>query len=245
MSDAPRPQQPDAPSPWSAQGAQQPAWGSPDAGAPAGPSWGQPGSPAAAPAPGAWGNPEAGAGTTPQGAPQQTWGNPSGAADAPPAYGPAGPATYPAPGGPSPVAVQEGPENVGMGIALSLLSIVIGAGLTIALAQVGFIASITAWAAAAAAVWLYTKGAGSGPRKGIVPLLVVVLVGVAVQFFALIGAALWKAYRGRGGSGGQWQFVLSNLFNPDAIGDYLINGVMLLVFAGLGIAGILRGLTRR
>lgn len=57
------------------------------------------------------------------------------------------------------------PEQVGKGLLLSLLAVVGGIALTVALWRLGFIASVTSFALAAGAVWLYAKGSGAGlPR---------------------------------------------------------------------------------
>lgn len=149
----------------------------------------------------------------------QSWGAPSAAA----------PAQPPAP-----------PENVVRGVLFSLGSLVVGATLAILFSWGGFIASISAIAAAYAALWLYVKGAGAAPRKGAIPLLVVLLVGIAVQFLAVVGFGVWRVSRGRGAS--QWQYVLSSMFNPAVWEGYALEGVMIVVFSLLGIFGTIRGL---
>ena len=62
-------------------------------------------------------------------------------------------------------------ENVGRGVLFSLLAIPVGVAAAVLIWQLGFIASITSFAIAAGAAWLYTRGAGAAPRAGLIPLI--------------------------------------------------------------------------
>jgi hypothetical protein len=112
--------------------------------------------------------------------------------------------------------------------------------------KLGFVASITSFLIAGAAGWLYVKGAGAVPRKGWLPLLVVILVGVAASFFAIVGADLVEYYNTPDGQSLGYpsvvDFVSSNLFNGDVLGSYGRDLAMFLLFAALGVFGTVRRL---
>jgi len=67
-------------------------------------------------------------------------------------------------------------------------AVVAGIVLTVVIWRLGFIASITSFALAGGAVFLYDKGAGTVPRKGLIPLVLLILAGVVASFFAVIGS---------------------------------------------------------
>ncbi len=228
----------------------------PPAGGPTpGPDYQGPAQPWAAPDQRTWGTPEPPA--QPWGPPAQqaqTWSTQPNQASQPP---PGQPWQAPAPGAQQPwqppaagspqwgpvtpnSSAPAPPENVGRGVLFSLGSLIVGAGLAILFSWGGFIASISAIAAAYAALWLYVKGAGAAPRKGAIPLLVVVLLGILAQFLAVVGFGVWRVSRGRGA--GQWQYVLSSMFNPAVWEGYALEGVMIVAFSLLGIFGTIRGL---
>lgn len=58
----------------------------------------------------------------------------------------------------------------------------------------GFIASITSFVMAAGAVFLYGLAAGAPARKGVVPLVLLVVAGVVATFFLLVGWDAARAY---------------------------------------------------
>lgn len=178
-------------------------------------------------------------------------------APAPQGYPAAGPQPYPAapqPGDPSasayrpidvppPVVI----ENVGRGLLFSLLAIVAGGAAAVALYQAGYIASITSLLMAGGAVWLYNKGAGSPPRKGIVPLVAIIVAGVIVTLFAILAFALYSEimaeYPGAP-SGDVWGLVMENLFYPPVWSAFAGDAAMFVVFAALGAFGTLFQLGR-
>lgn len=137
------------------------------------------------------------------------------------------------------------PENVGRGLLFSLGGVIAGIVLTVLVWQLGFLASITSFALAWLAVFLYTKGSGGGLRRGVIPLLALVLVGVLAAFLACIA---WDAYRywqehGLGGSAAE--FVIGATFDPAVLSQYGPQFLMFLLFAGLGVFSTLRGLVGR
>lgn len=167
---------------------------------------------------------------------------------APQAYPPAV-GQYPAADPAAPVAapVPVGPENVGRGVLFSLLAIVLGAVLAVVLYQLGFIASITSFAMAWAAGWLYTKGAGAPPRKGVVPLIVVIVVGVIVSLIAMPAWALYSGLAAQNpdaGFGEIMPYVLQLLPNPELWQAFGMNSLIFVAFAALGTFSTLRQLSR-
>ena len=145
----------------------------------------------------------------------------------------------------APAASVEPQERVVLGLLASLAAVLVGAVLTVVIWRAGYIASITSFVIAAGAVYLYSRVAGTAPRKGLVPLILVVALGVVVSFFAVVGSDLIDAYDqlGLAGSGlSKSDFVSDNLFNADLLGEYGKDMAMFAVFAVLGVFGTLRRL---
>lgn len=144
------------------------------------------------------------------------------------------------------MAVAAPVEIVSRGILWSLAAIPLGMLVAVAIWRLGFIASISSVVVAGAGMWLYSKGATTLPRKGIVPLVGVILVGVALSFFAIVASDIVDFYgtpEGKDlGYPSVWSMLSSNLFAPEVLGSYAKDLVMFVVFAGLGIFGTLRQL---
>ena len=85
-------------------------------------------------------------------------------------------------------------ERVALGLAAALVALLAGAGLTLAVWSFGFIASITSFIMAAGATFLYGVAAGAPPRRGVVPLVLLVVAGVVATFFLLVGYDAAQAY---------------------------------------------------
>ena len=135
-------------------------------------------------------------------------------------------------------------ERVSRGIAFSVGAIPVGMLAAVLIWKLGFVASISSFVLAAGAAFLYVKGAGAPPRKGLVPLVLVVLIGVAASFFAIVASDLVEYY---GTPQGQelgypsaYDFVTANIFNPDVLGTYGKDLAMFVLFATLGTFGTLR-----
>lgn len=144
-------------------------------------------------------------------------------------------------------AVPTGPENVGRGILFSLLGIVIGAVLAAVIYQWGFIASITSFAMAWAAGWLYAKGAGAPPRKGVVPLIVVIVFGVVLSLFAMLGWSLYSEFSAEfpgAAASDVLPVVLEYLFYPEVWQVFATDALIFVLFAALGTFSVLRQLGR-
>lgn len=137
-------------------------------------------------------------------------------------------------------------ENVGRGLLFSLAAIPLGVAAAVLIWQLGFIASITSFAIAAGAAWLYTRGAGSVPRVGLVPLIVVIVAGVVASFLAVVISDMVHFYNTPEGAELGWpsatSFVMGNLFAPEVLGTYGTDMAMFGVFAALGVFGTLRRL---
>ncbi|MCW5953568.1 MAG: hypothetical protein KIT69_15040 [Propionibacteriaceae bacterium] len=143
--------------------------------------------------------------------------------------------------------VEAAPENIGRGILFSLLAIVLGAVLAGLIYQMGFIASITSFAMAFAAVWLYAKGAGAPPRAGTWPLIGVIVVGVIVSLFTMVG---WRLYAELSAeypsvaAGEIVSYVFELLFNPEVWSFVATDALIFVAFAALGTFTTLRQLRR-
>lgn len=158
-----------------------------------------------------------------------------------------GPGDAPATAG-SPDGAPAGPqERVGLGLLASLLAVVAGVVLTVVVWRAGYIASITSFVIAIGAVYLYTAAAGSPPRKGLVPVILVVALGVVASFFAVVVSDLLDAYDTLGievqlpGLSKQ-EFVMDNVFNADLLAEYGKDMAMFGLFAVLGVFGTVRRL---
>jgi hypothetical protein len=126
--------------------------------------------------------------------------------------------------------------------------VIAGIALTVAIWQVGFVASITSFAMAAAAVWLYAKGAGSPPRKGVIPLVALVVVGVLISIPACIVsdgvAGVQEAFPGTS-LGESIEYTIALIQSePSVLSDYTFSIFMMVAFAALGVFSTLRGVAR-
>lgn len=144
-------------------------------------------------------------------------------------------------------AVSEPDENVGRGVLFSLAAIPLGVALTVGVWQLGFVASITTFALAAAAVWLYAKGAGRAPARGALAVVAVIVVGVVMSIVGVIAvdavSYLGQEYPGTA-FGDQVSFVLANLADGEVWQAYGVEIAMFVLFAALGTFGVIRQLGR-
>lgn len=149
-------------------------------------------------------------------------------------------------GQPQPVAQPAGEEQVGKGLLFSLGGVVAGVVLTVVIWQAGFIASICGFVLAAGAVWLYSIGAKSSPRKGMVPLIGVIVVGVLISIVACLVSELLPLQAEAAEYG--YDISLPDLFqlilqeDPGAMASFGGSAAMLFLFAALGMFGTLRRL---
>ena len=137
-------------------------------------------------------------------------------------------------------------EIVPRGVLWALAAIPLGMLVAVVLWKLGFIASISSFLIAGVAVFLYTKGAGTVPKRGIAALVGVIVVGVVLSFLAIVAADLVEYYNTPDGQAlgypSALQFVTSNLFNVELIKSYGSDLVMFVVFAALGVFGTMRRL---
>ncbi len=159
------------------------------------------------------------------------------------------PEPEPVPAAPAVAVEPSGPatEDVGRGVLFSLAAIPLGAALTVAIWQLGFVASISAFALAAAAVWLYAKGAGHAPAKGAFAVVAVIVLGVAVSIVGVIASDsfryLSEEYPGTAMSD-QMAYVLADLADARIWQGYGGDIAMFVLFAALGTFGVIRQLGR-
>lgn len=161
-------------------------------------------------------------------------------APGPPSTAQVGETTSVAPPRVAPVLVEDLPR----GLLFSLAAIPVGVALSIAIWKAGYVASISSLVMAALAVWLYTKGARTLPRRGLPVVIGVIVIGVVVSFFGIVAADLVDYYQANSGDVvvSEATFVMSNLTNGDILSDYAKDGAMLVGFAALGVFGTLRRL---
>jgi hypothetical protein len=139
-------------------------------------------------------------------------------------------------------------ERVGLGLLAALVAVFIGVVLTVVVWRAGYIASITSLVIAAGAIWVYSLVAGSAPRRGLIPLILLVVVGVVASFFAVIGSDLVAAYDQLGVDGtgvSRTQFVINNIFDAELLRRYSHDMGLFALFAVLGVFGTLRRLFAR
>ena len=138
-------------------------------------------------------------------------------------------------------------ERVAVGLLAALSAVVVGIVLTVVLWRAGYIASITSLIIAIGATWLYTRAAGSDPRRGLIPLIALILLGVVISFFAVVASDLIEAYDDAVASGlvptiGKSEFVRRGLTDGDVLSEYGKDMAMFGLFAVLGIFGTVRRL---
>ena len=147
----------------------------------------------------------------------------------------------PPPAAPAPTEVVY-VERVFLGLSWAFLAVLGGIVLTVLIWRAGFIASISTFAMAGGAVFLYVKTTGSVPRKGLVPLILLIVVGIVACFFSVVASDLWDLYDDAGLSGGRMSFISDNLFNGELLKEYGKDAALFAVFAVLGVFSTLRRL---
>ena len=138
-------------------------------------------------------------------------------------------------------------ERVALGLLAALGAVVGGAVLTVVIWRAGYVASITSLVIAFGATWLYTAAAGSQPRRGLVPLIVLILVGVLLSFFAVVASDLVEAYDQGVAAGlvptmSRTEFVRRGLTDSEILSAYGKDMALFGLFAALGIFGTVRRL---
>ena len=133
-------------------------------------------------------------------------------------------------------------ERVVLGLAAALVALLVGAGVTLALWNFGFIASITSFIMAAGATFLYGVAAGAPPRRGVVPLILLVVTGVVATFFLLVGYDAALAYDDLTAGMpadqigmGKGEFVRTSTFDGEVLKSY---GKDMAFFFGFAVLGM-------
>lgn len=137
-------------------------------------------------------------------------------------------------------------ERVLLGLLASLLPILAGVAITVAIWRAGYIAAITSFVIAIGAAYMYKVAAGRPPRKGLAPLVALIVLGVVLSFFAVVTSDLWDAYDDLKALGfevdSKGTFIRENLFESSVLREYGKDMAMFAVFAVLGIGGVIRSL---
>lgn len=134
-------------------------------------------------------------------------------------------------------------------LLLGLLSVVgvviLAMVLTAIIWKAGFIASISSLVLAAGATVAYTKVAGGPPRRGLVPLISMIVLGVVACFFTMVAVDASEAYDHLGGAKageGRVGFIFDNIFRADVLSYHGKDAALFVVFAALGMWRTLRHL---
>jgi len=134
-------------------------------------------------------------------------------------------------------------ENIGRGLLFSLVAVLAGCVLSAVVYHLGFVASIVALAMGAAGIYLYSKGAGTPPRKGAVALVVLLMAGILLAWVCSVGTELYFLYVDQNGSAdGALPFVLSSVFSVDLFEAMIKDFLIFVGFGALGIFGVARQL---
>ncbi len=147
-----------------------------------------------------------------------------------------------------PGTVTQPTENVAKGLAFGTIGVLIGVALTVGIWKLGFIASITAMVLSAAAVFLYQKGSGGPLVKGRIPLVLLIIVGVIIAFFACIAVDASAYYTDNAppdSAISRFEFIRIMITDPEVIGSYGRDFLMFVLFAGLGAFGTIRALVSK
>lgn len=145
---------------------------------------------------------------------------------------------------PTEPSVEAPRERVVRGLLAASVAVVAGVALTVVIWRLGYVAAITSLAIAFGASFLYTLAAGASPRRGIAPLILLILVGVAASFFAIVVSDLLDAHDELNLEGlvGKSEFVRANVFEPNVLKTYTTDLAWFGGFAALGIFGTIRQL---
>jgi hypothetical protein len=160
-------------------------------------------------------------------------------------------ATPGAPQAPEPattaVEVAEPKERVLLGLLASLLPILAGVAITVAIWRAGYIAAITSFLIALGAAFMYRLAAGRPARTGLAPLVLLIILGVVASFFAVVASDLWDIYDNAVEAGFEAQvskatFIREGLTDQTILREYGKDMAMFALFAVLGIGGVIRSL---
>lgn len=147
--------------------------------------------------------------------------------------------TQPVPAAPAP---QPG-ERVARGLLVASSAVVGGVVLTVVIWRLGYVAAISSLVIAFGAAYLYEIGAGRSARKGLPALLLLIVLGVALSFFAIVASDAYDAYDVLGLDGiSRFEFIRRAVVEPEVLQEYGKDLALFGVFAVLGVVGVGRRL---
>ncbi|MEI7631884.1 MAG: hypothetical protein WCJ60_01015 [bacterium] len=129
-------------------------------------------------------------------------------------------------------------ENVAKGLLFASLAIPIAVIFVLLLWNMGFMASLTSFALAYLATYLYLIGARHTPLKGAKYLLFIIMIGIVISFFAIVAADLFKLYGALHTKYeikiSRLEFIQNNIFKLEVLKYYAKDAGFFLLFAVLG-----------
>ncbi|QIM22813.1 hypothetical protein G7075_19515 [Phycicoccus sp. HDW14] len=140
-------------------------------------------------------------------------------------------------------------ENVARGLLVALAAVLVAGVLAVVVWNLGFIASITSAVLAIGASLGYAKAAGAPPRRGIAPLVVLIVLGVVGTALAFVGwdaSQYYTEHAAEAAAAGvsRGSFIWENITDGEVLSGYGGDLAMYFVFAALGTFGVLRSLLR-
>ncbi|MFN8082472.1 MAG: hypothetical protein U0Q19_23200 [Kineosporiaceae bacterium] len=131
-------------------------------------------------------------------------------------------------------------EHVGRGLIAAVGGVLAGVVVTVVLWRLGYVAAISGVVLALASVRLYAAAAGAPPRRGLVPLIGLIVLGAVVSFLAVVANDALDFYGSehlaqQGVS--RLTFLTDNLSNPSVLGAYGGDMAMFFLFVVLGAGG--------
>ncbi|WP_148615059.1 hypothetical protein [Nocardioides rubriscoriae] len=143
----------------------------------------------------------------------------------------------------APTAAALPPERVGLGLLAATGAVVGGIVLTVVIWRLGFVAAISSLVIAFGAAYLYEAAAGRPARKGLVPLLLLIVVGVIVSFFAIVASDAYDVYDDLGVIGlSRPAFIREAITEPEVLQEYGKDLALFGILAVVGIVGVGRRL---
>jgi hypothetical protein len=120
-------------------------------------------------------------------------------------------------------------EAVGRGISAAVAAVLGGIVLIVVIRRYAFEFPVAAAALSGGAVLLYARSAGRAPRRGLVPLLILLVGATVLSFYAVFATDGWMAYdvvsEGMTSHGFTWPvsrstYILRAAWNPGMIEGY-------------------------
>ncbi len=135
-------------------------------------------------------------------------------------------------------------ENVGQGLLLALGGVLVGIAVIVAIAAAGYVAGLSGVVLAAAAAFLYRAGAGYPPRRGLVPLVVLIAGGLVAGHFASVAYVLHQEGPDHGVFIG-WGESIRMAFDSEVVSATAGDLAKLVLYGGFGAFAVIRGIVKR